>query len=199
MVTACSAAYGPGRMIPLDFMGFAGDCQIFGRLTMIGDRLTDMLNGQEQFRLRDVVLESLVDGHRVELAVLHVERSELYAAIAAGPQGIQDRRIRTEAIRMQIGLGPYLVLGTLHSAPGADPLSSVLYRSPMVPLTDATIAFTRAGAVEALDAATLIVNREHAEWIQPAADEGLVFPNVPIRGSLDGRNLAKDLTGSTLY
>jgi hypothetical protein len=32
-------------MQPVDFIGFAEDCTIAGKITMFGDRLSDFLNG----------------------------------------------------------------------------------------------------------------------------------------------------------
>jgi hypothetical protein len=182
-------------MYPIEFVGFAGDCVVTGRVLLFADRLSDMLNHDEEFHVRDVLLDSLDDGHQVEIPEITVARSELFAVIGTGPRGIMERRQRTRPYRMQVSLGPYLVLGQLHTFPGADPLASVLRRSPMVPLTNATIAYTRAGEVCARDAATLVVNRELAEWIRPTRDEAIAFPDVPILEPARGPSLAKDFTG----
>jgi hypothetical protein len=183
-------------MQPIDFVGFAGDCTISGRMTMFGDRLTDMLNGQERYRLTDVVLESLADGHRVEAGSVSLERADVYAVSGTGPRGADGLRSASEPTRMQLSLGPYLVLGRLHVPPGTDPMTSVLRRSQMVPFTHATIVFTLGGAVVARDLPTLIVNREFVEWITPTDDEAAAFPNVPVVRSPFSLNLAKDFTGS---
>ncbi len=51
----------------------------------------------------------------------------------------------------------------------------------MVPLTNATIAYTLAGSIVARDVGTAIVNRSLVEWIVPTADEAVSFPEVEVR------------------
>lgn len=181
-------------MIPIEIDAFSGDCRVHGRLVLHGDRLTDMLNDQDQFRLTAVTLESLEDGHVVEVDGLVVERVDLVAVVATGPRGNPVRRVELAPVRMQVGLGPFVVAGRLHTDHGADPVRNVLQRRPMLPLTDATIAFTQAGEVRVVDADTLIVNRELADWIIPTADEAASFPDVKVRVP-SIRTFAKDLTG----
>ena len=179
----------------IDFFAFAGDCRIAGTLDLEGERLTDMLNAHTSVVLRNVLLESLDDGHVVELPELELERGDLFAVEAGPPRGREGRRIRTRAHRLQVSLGPYVVLGSLHTYPGADPMSSLLRRGPMLPLTNATIVTIIDGRYEARDAETLIVNRELAEWIRPSSDEHLAFPNVPILAPAFGPESARDLAG----
>jgi hypothetical protein len=185
-------------MIPIEFEGFSGDCRISGRLILFGDRLTDMLNDQDQYRITHVSLESLVDGHVVEVDSLIVDRVDLLAVVAHGPRGSDRRRVALDTVRMQVGLGPYVVAGRLHAEAGADPVANVLRRRPMVPLTHATIAYTLAGTVRVVDAETLIVNRELADWIAPTAGEADHFPDVEVRGPTD-RNYVKDMTGISAF
>jgi hypothetical protein len=180
----------------LECHGFAADCRIVARLTLIDERLSTMMNAQARFRLFDVTLVSLDDGHEVALPELRIDRDELLAVVASGPRGIRDRRVKTEQVRMQLGLGPYTVLGKLHLPPGRDPVRAVMQRGPMMPLTNATIAFVESGAVRAIDAEALIVNRTRADWIQPTADEAEHFPDVPIIDRLTTRTRAKDFTGA---
>src|SRR4051794_8730694 len=182
----------------LEFLGFAADCRIVARLTLIDERLSDMLNKQARFRLFDVTLISLEDGHEVALPELRIDREELLAVVASGPRGARDRRVRTEQVRMQLGLGPYTILGQLHLPPGRDPVRAVLQRGPMMPLTNATLAYAQRGEVVALDSATLVVNRQRADWVQPTADEALHFPDVPILDPFRGRTRVKDFTGASM-
>lgn len=184
-----------GCGMAIEFVGFSGDCRIFGEIRLDAGRLTDMLNAATSLTVRNALLESLDDGHTVEVEEVTVEREDLFAVVGTGPRGDEHRRVRTRPHRMQLELGPYLVLGQLHAFPGADPLSSVLRRAPMVPLTNATIAFSRAGEIQLVDAATLLVNRELTSWIKPTADEAIAFPDVPIRLPEAGTILAKDFTG----
>jgi hypothetical protein len=182
-------------MVPIDFIAFSGDCVIHARLTMFGDRLTDMLNSQARYTLSKVRLESLEDGHVFEIDSLPIERGDLHAVVATGPRGKEKRRVQLEPTRMQVGVGPYTILGQLHGQPGADPLVMVMKREPMVPLTNATIAFNRNGSVIAQDVPALIINRELVEWIAATPDEAEHFPDAPVRPQY-ALNLAKDFTGT---
>jgi hypothetical protein len=182
-------------MLPIEFQGFSGDCRITGRLTLFGDRLSDMLNDQKQYRLSRVTLESLDDGHRVEVETLVLDRADLYVAIATGPRGTGKLRVELDEVRMQVGVGPYVVAGRLHSAPGSDPMKSVMQRKPMVPLTGATIAMNVNGEIQVVDAEAVIVNRELVDWIVPTAGEADEFPNVPVRSPF-AMSLVKDFTGT---
>src|SRR6476620_10339387 len=112
-------------MQPVDFFGFAADCTITGRVTMFGDRLTDFLNGQERFLLHHVECESLADGHLAAVDSISVERTDLLAVMATGPRGSEKQRVSLETSRLQVCIGPYLILGRLHSKPGSDAMSSV--------------------------------------------------------------------------
>jgi hypothetical protein len=183
--------------LPIEFIGFSGDCLIHARLTIFGDRLTDMLNEQPRYTLSRVKLESLADGHVFEIDSLPIERADLHAVVATGPRGTEKRRLKLEPHRMQVGIGPYTVLGHLHGQPGADPLKTVMRRDPMVPLTSATIAFTKAGEVVAQDVAALIINRDLVEWIVPTAGEEEHFPDTPVRSY--AINFAKDFTGTASF
>jgi hypothetical protein len=80
------------------------------------------------------------------------------------------------------------VLGRYHGPHGATSLRSFTARDPMVPLTDATIAYVVDGILEVIDAPTLIVNRELAAWYREtdkafvriaAARAGLIVAERP--------------------
>ena len=81
---------------------------------------------------------------------------------------------------MQLSIGPYIILGRLHTTPGQDH-AGVLQRDPMIPLTSATIAYEVAGAIIARDVDTVIVNRLLVDWISATADEATMFPDAPVR------------------
>lgn len=175
----------------IEFAGYAGDCRVFGRVPSLGERLTDLLNAGERITVRDVRLESLHDGHAVTMPDLVVELADLHAVIGHGPRGFRDQRIRTEEHRLRLGVGPYVVLGDLHTPPNNDPIGNVLKRPSMVPLTNATIAYQFAGQAHAEDVGTLIVNRLLTEWIAPVVEEHAeAFPGVKVR-----RFGLKDMSG----
>ena len=147
----------------IEFTGFAGDCLISGLLDLDGDRLTDHLNAHPSLTLVQVVLEGL-NGGRVTVDTFEVERSQLCAAVASGPRGAPSLRMPTSERRIQAQIGPYTVLGRYHGLVGDTSLRSFSERAPMVPLTDATIAYLIDGILEVRDAGVLIVNRDLAAW-----------------------------------
>ncbi len=160
-----------------DFIGFLGDCLISGRLARPRQRLTDQLNRQQVLTLDSVVLEGL-DGGRVESGRFAIESQELCAAVATGSRGAPSLRIPTEARRLQAQIGPYAVLGRYHGPRGTASLRAFSGRDPMVPLTDATIAYVINGILEVRDASVLIINRDLAAWYRDADD-----PDAPISSS----------------
>ncbi len=179
----------------VEFQGYAADCTIAGQVTMFGERLTDFLNGQERFRLHHVEFTSLEDGHVVPLDSVSLERDELLAVVGTGPRGSESQRVELEETRMQLAIGPYVILGRLHTQPGVDPMKNVLQRETMIPLTQATIAYSVAGTTFARDVPTIIVNRHQVEWIAATADEASLFPDATVRSPFS-MNLRKDFTGS---
>lgn len=185
-------------MQPVDFQGFAGDCTVTGKITMFGERLTDFLNGQERFRLHKVEFQSLDDGHIVAEDSVSLARDDLLAVVGTGPRGNEKQRVELEAARMQLSIGPYVILGRLHIPAGQDPMRNVLQREPMVPFTSVTMAYNLAGSVVARDLGTIIVNRHLVEWITEPGEDAVLFPEASIRSPFS-MNLRKDFTGpSTL-
>jgi hypothetical protein len=175
------------NMEAIDFIGFAGDCTITGQMTMFGDRLTDFLNGQERFHLHQVEFESLEDGHRLTVDGLSIAREDLLAVVATGPRGSEHQRVSLKTDRCHVSVGPYLILGRLHTERGLDPIASVEGREPMVPLTGATIAYEVAGTIVARDVGAIIVNRLLVDWISPTVDAETVFPDAPVRAPYSSR------------
>ena len=156
----------------IDFRGYAAGFIVSARVDLTADRLTDQLNRDAPLDLAEVTLESLVDGRTVTIDQLILEPRELFAAKALGPRGDAAQRIVTVEHRLQAQIGPYNVLGRLHAEPGLSAMESVLSRWPMIPLTEATIAYVIGGVLEVRDAGTIIINRELATWVRdPEADE----------------------------
>ena len=167
-IAGTATGYG-WAMQPIDFVGFAGDCTISGKMTMFGDRLTDFLNGQERFRIHQSSFESLEDGHKVAIDSVSVVRDDLFAVVATGPRGAEKQRVELQTNRLQISIGPYIILGRVHTKPGTDAMASVMKREPMIPLTNVTIAYGGRHVVTR-DVGAMIVNRMLVDWISPTAD-----------------------------
>lgn len=156
--------------VDIDFTGFAGDCIIKGRFALDAKRLTDRLNAVRVVPLENVLLDGL-DGQRVTTPTFSIDRTELCAVVGSGPRGRRSLRIATDRRRLQVQVGPYVVLGRYHGPLGNTSLRSFAERDPMVPLTDATIAYVVGGVLEVVDAPTLIINRELAAWYRESEEE----------------------------
>jgi len=148
------------------FKGYGVDFIVSGRVELTADRLTDLVNESETIELRDVVLEGLYDLARVVVPDYSIRRDELLAVKVAGPRGARVWRVPTTRHRVQAQLGPYNVLGRLHTPPGDSVAHRLSSSGPMLPLTDATIAYVIGGILEVRDAATILINRELASWVR---------------------------------
>jgi hypothetical protein len=178
----------------IEFVAYAEDCVLTGRVRLDAARLSDLLNDHDEFELVDVHVESLAGDRAVEVRDVVVARDELIVVHAVGPRGERERRVRTRQHPLALGLGPYEVRGYLHALPGVDPISSFRHRRVMVPLTEATIDYA-ATAGEPRSASVVVVNRHHVDWVVEASDDHIVMPDIPIVRQ-DKGVLAKDFTGS---
>ena len=88
---------------------------------MFGERLTDFLNGQERFRLHKVAFEASRTATRSR-GLISVEREDLLAVVGDGSARVGEAARAARRDRMQLSIGPYMVLGRLHGAarPGPD-------------------------------------------------------------------------------
>jgi len=168
------------RQPEVEFSAYAEDCRLSGRIQLDAERLTDMLNDHDEVALVDVVVESLADGTSSRLPEFTVRRDELLVVEATGPRGNPGRRRRAHRHPLAVRLGPYEVRGLVHLVPGADTLDAVRRRRPMVPLTDASIAYERDGAVVQHRERTLIFNRECADWIRTIDPQLVDDPARPL-------------------
>ena len=185
----------PARgVVPLvDFVAYAADCILSGRVRLAADRLTDMLNQHDEIDLVDVMVERLDGLGVVEVKEVLVLREEILLVHATGPRGSHARRRRTRQHPLAMKLGPYAVRGNLHALLGADPLLAIRRRRPMVPLTDAWIEYVSGGEHERRRVAALVVNRDQIDVIEHALDEAVELPEMPIQS--DPGPLVKDFTG----
>ena len=171
----------PARaLLPLvEFVAYAEDCILYGRVRLAADRLTDMLNAHDEFDLVDVMVERLDGQGAVEVKEVIVRRDELLLVHATGPRGSQARRTRTREHRLAIRIGPYEVRGDLHAFPGHDPLLTIRRRRPMVPITDAWIEYVAGGERRRRRVGALVVNRDEIDTVALAIDEWVELPDLP--------------------
>ena len=176
----------------VELIVYAGDSMASGRIALVADRVTDLLNDATEFEFADTYLESLDDSHGVLLRTIVVARDEIFAVAVAGPRGDPTRRTRTRPIPIELRLGRYDVSGNIHVVPGTDPIIGFRRRRVMIPLTEATIAFDAPGGRTISRFGTIVVNRDLTEWIAPATRSDIRPPDrVP---ELAGSGLATDFT-----
>ncbi len=154
----------------VDFVAYAEDCVLSGRVRLSADRMTDLLNQHAEVQLVDVMVQRLRDASALEASEVLVRRDEIVFVHAAGPRGEAGRRRRTLMHPLAMQLGPYQVRGYLHALPGSPPLVSIRSREPMVPLTDAWIEYDDGSVHHRHHVGAIVVNREHIDWIVPARD-----------------------------
>jgi len=165
------------------FVAYTSDERLSGRVRLDASRLSDMLNDHDEYLLVEALAERLPKGGSLVVSEILIRRGELSLVHAFGPRGDRTQRIPTDRHRIVLRAGRYLVSGRLHSGRGEDPLASLRARRPMVPLTDAMIEFRRGGDVVQEPTGTIVVNREHVDWVRegrPQPDGGEV-PWVPAR------------------
>ena len=183
----------PGAAVlpPLvDFVAYAEDCTLSGRIRLRSDRLTDMLNDHEELQLVDVLVQSLADREAVEAREVVVPRDELLLVHATGPRGDQARRTRTRQTHVALTVPPYEVRGCLHTAPFLDALLALDRRGPMVPLTDAVIDYTLGGEWQRIRVGTLIVNRTAIDHIVETPEHEINVVDLPTRLDLGAPDVA---------
>ena len=179
--------------IEIELAAYAEDCLVFGFVLMAVDRLTDYLNEDVTYELRDVLVVSLADGRDSEAKTFTIERGELLAVRASGPRGNAGRRGRTRPYPVTLSTGPYTIRGHLHELPGSDPIKQLHLRRPMVALTESWIEYPCEGEVHRGRVGTIIVNREVVDWIHLSADDEVGLPDLPAETRPDPH--AKDMTG----
>jgi hypothetical protein len=167
----------------IDFVAYTSDERLSGRIRLDASRLSDMLNGHDEYVLVDALAERLPHGGSLVVPEILVRRNELPLVHVSGPRGDRTLRIPTQPHRIVLRSGRYLVSGRLHSGPGEDPLASIRARRPMVPLTFAAIEFRRGGEIVREPSGTIVVNRELVDWVREGVPlpDGAEIPWVPTR------------------
>ena len=184
-------------MADIEFTAYADDCLFHAHLEIpAGSRLTDYLNELDRVRLTDVQLLALEDGHQVRQESLELDVNDIFAIEAPAAGGATAHKIRTRTSRVEVELGPYRVLGHLHGPTSGDPFAAITRRKSMIPITEATVAFTLNGEARMRDIDVIIVNRLRASVVQRVVAEPDKLADFGI-SSVDPH--AKDLTPELSY
>ena len=189
-------ASAPALPPEIEFIGYAEDCLFRGHVRMNADRLSDLLNDHDEYKLVDVLVEDLAGDRTIQIRDIVIARDELLLVQVVGPRGDRGRRVRTRQHPLAMQVGPYQVRGYLHALPGTDPVSSFRHRRPMVPLTEAWIEYRQGNTQQRRQVATVVVNRHQVDWVVEAHDSEVEMPDLfvqPAQGPL-----VKDFTGYAL-
>jgi hypothetical protein len=155
----------------LRFEAFLVQERLFGWVRLEADRLTDLLNAHAALHLYEPTFESLVDMSTRQVEELVVPRSSLVGVSVTGPRGDPALQRWTHSHPVAVQLGEFLLAGYAHATPGDDPMTSILERPPMVPLTDARLEYWPGGERRRTWIGTMIFNRDLADWIQVVTEE----------------------------
>ena len=164
----------------VDFVAFAEDCRVEGKVDLGDSRLADLLNRQETIMVRDCVVTSTADGHAQAFDELEIQRDELDIVVVSGPRGDPSRRLATRPAGVAMQLGPYSAAGFMHGPPTANPVRGFHNKPIMVALTDAVLEyqFCREAVEERFS--TVLVNRHLAESLH-LLEGYLMSPELPSR------------------
>ena len=156
----------------IDFVGFAEDCRVEGRVDLEDSRLADLLNRRKTITLHDVTLVSTLDGHTQEFDELEISRDELDIVVASGPRGDPERRLATKPNGVTVKLGPYCAEGFMHAPPTANPVRSFDRKPAMVAITDAVLEYDFCSEPVSQWFRTLLVTRELAISLRTLTSPG---------------------------
>jgi len=180
------------KAIEIDVVAYAEDCILSGRLPMAAERLSDLLNDNDEFEFVNVMVEDLLGNAPIETRDVVVHRDELLLVVAPDPRGNARRRNHTSKHPIIARIGPYEVRGLIHALPGADPIDSIRRRKPMIALTDAVIDFSIGTTHHRRDASVVILNRDIVDSIAAGQEAKMAMLDMPV--GIPGR-LLKDFTG----
>ena len=180
------------KAIEIDVVAYAEDCILSGRLPMAAERLSDLLNDNDEFEFVNVMVEDLLGNAPIETRDVVVHRDELLLVVAPDPRGNARRRNHTSKHPIIARIGPYEVRGLIHALPGADPIDSIRRRKPMIALTDAVIDFSIGTTHHRRDASVVILNRDIVDSIAAGQEAKMAMLDMPVGNP--GR-LLKDFTG----
>jgi hypothetical protein len=162
----------------IDFVGFADDCRVEGKIDLDDGRLADLLNSRPSIVVHDVKLVSTLDGHTQEFEELEIKRDELDIVVASGPRGDPKRRLATKPSGVTMRLGPYNAEGFMHAPPTASAVRDIGHRPVMVAVTDAILEYQFCDEPISEWFRTLLVNREMAISLRTVTSPSVIQPGV---------------------
>lgn len=167
------------------FDAFLVDQRVYGWIRLSADRLTDVLNAQDELTLHNVQLERLPGGRQEWHEQLVLDRDRLLAVRAGGPRGDPTRRRHLRLHPLAVQSGPFLIGGFLHAPPGMAPHTEIEGRPPMVPLSLGWLEYWDGGHRRAQWSGTILFNHGLADAIDVVREEDLALDALtyPIRAT----------------
>jgi hypothetical protein len=160
------------RKMEIEFVGFAADCRVEGKLDLADARLADLLNREWSIHLHHALVVGTEDGRRHSFDELDIARDELEAVVASGPSGDPKRRQSTTSDCVTMSLGPYRAEGFIHFSAAPRAAAESGGGQPMIALTDAILEYDQGSKRRSEWFRTLLVNRELAASIRMVASIG---------------------------
>ena len=181
-------------VLQIPFSAYAEDCTVNGELALRNDRLSDFLASTEEFEIASPSFRALDDGREVTAESCEIQRDDLCVILATGPRGRVERRLWTRQHPVRIRVGPYTVVGYLHSPPTIDPFRTT-DRRPIVALTSCIVGLPVGDATSWAEAEAVLVNTSKIEHLETASEEDIgLARSLEMRAEIDPA--AKDMTGA---
>lgn len=178
----------------IPFSAYAEDCTIQGELALRADRLSDFLAATDEFEVAGPSFRALDDGRTVSADSCAVGRDDFCLVLATGPRGRPERRLWTRQHPVRARVGPYIVVGYLHSPPTIDPFRST-ERRPIVALTSCVVGYTGADGPLWAEAEAVLVNTAKIDHLETASEEDIGLARS-IETQMVAEPGAKDMTGA---
>lgn len=156
----------------IPFSAYADDCTVTGQVALKSDRLSDFLAGTEEYEIASPEFRALDDGRTVTADSCAVGRDDLCVILATGPRGRAERRLWTRQHPVRLRVGPYIVIGYLHSPPTIDPFRTT-DRRPIAALTSAVVGYVAEGGTVWVDAETVLVNTAKIDHLETASADDI--------------------------
>lgn len=181
-------------VMQIPFSAYADDCTVRGELALSTDRLSDFLASTTEFELASPEFTALDDGRTVSAASCQIGRDDLCVILATGPRGRIERRLWTRQHAVRIRVGPYTVVGYLHSPPTIDPFRTT-DRRPIVALTSSVVGRPEGDGTAWVEAEAVLVNTSKIEHLETASEEDIGLARS-IERHVEIDPGAKDMTGA---
>lgn len=178
----------------IPFSAYADDCTVSGELALGSDRLSDFLASTTEFELGSPEFRALDDGRTVTAESCAIERDDLCVILATGPRGRAERRLWTRQHPVRLRVGPYVVVGYLHSPPTIDPFRTT-DRRPIVALTACVVGIPQGESTTWVEAESVLINTAKIDHLETASEEDIgLAQSLEHRAAFDPA--AKDMTGA---